>query len=114
MYSQIDQLCLSPQVFKEAGLNSPVLGSIIMGCVNLAGTLAAVALMDRAGRRLLILLSHAGMAACLILIAIVAFIPGQLPTYCGFLSRLLDDQAKSHVSRICNSSSWVKADSVLV
>lgn len=47
-----------------------------MGCVNLAGTLAAVALMDRAGRRLLILLSHAGMACCLILIALVTFIPG--------------------------------------
>lgn len=72
-----DKASLSCQVFKEAGLNSPVLGSIIMGCVNLAGTLAAVALMDRAGRRLLILLSHAGMAACLILIAVVAFIPGQ-------------------------------------
>ena len=47
-----------------------------MGCINLAGTLAAVALMDRAGRRLLILLSHAGMACCLILIALVTFIPG--------------------------------------
>lgn len=50
-----------------------------MGCINLAGTLAAVALMDRAGRRILILLSHAGMAACLILIAIVTFIPGMQP-----------------------------------
>lgn len=69
---------MTVQVFKEAGLNSPVLGSIIMGCVNLAGTLAAVALMDRAGRRLLILLSHAGMACCLVLIALVTFIPGWL------------------------------------
>ena len=82
-------------MFKEAGLNSPVLGSIIMGCVNLAGTLAAVALMDRAGRRLLILLSHAGMAACLILIAVVSFIPGQPRNH-------LASAAERHASLVMN------------
>lgn len=65
------------QVFKEAGLKSPVLGSIVMGCINLGSTLLAAALMDRAGRRLLLILSHAGMGTCLLLIAIVSFIPGK-------------------------------------
>lgn len=66
----------SSEVFKKAGLKSPVLGSIIMGCINLGGTLTAVFLMDRAGRRRLILVSHGGMAFCLLLISVVAFIPG--------------------------------------
>ncbi len=69
------------QVFRKAGLSSPVLGSIIMGAINLGGTLLAVLLMDRAGRRLLILISHAGMAACLLLISVVAFIPGASPCH---------------------------------
>lgn len=64
------------QVFKEAGLHTPVVGSIIMGAINICGTLLAAALMDRAGRRLLLLLSYAGMGTCLLLIAIASFIPG--------------------------------------
>ena len=66
------------QVFKEAGLSKPVLGSIIMGCVQFVATVSAVALMDKAGRRLLILLSHAGMGSCFLVIAIVSFIPGKI------------------------------------
>lgn len=65
------------QVFKEAGLHSPVLGSIVMGAINLGATLLAAALMDRAGRRLLLILSHSGMMGCLLLIAIVDFLPGR-------------------------------------
>ena len=36
-------------------MRQPVLGSIVMGVINLGGTLLAASLMDRAGRRLLML-----------------------------------------------------------
>ena len=63
------------QVFAKAGLDSPVLGSIIVGAVNVMGTTAAVFLMDNAGRRQLLLVSHAIMAACLAALSISSWLP---------------------------------------
>ena len=60
-------------------MRQPVLGSIVMGVINLGGTLLAASLMDRAGRRLLMLLSHTGMGCCLLVIAVVSFVPGEAP-----------------------------------
>ena len=47
---------MSMQVFTRAGLQSPILGSIIVGCVNVAGTGVAAYLMDRLGRRVLLVM----------------------------------------------------------
>ncbi|KAL4430702.1 hypothetical protein ABPG75_005958 [Micractinium tetrahymenae] len=66
----------STQVFQQAGLQSPILGSIAMGLTNVAFTVVAALLMDHAGRRPLLLTSFAGMAACLAALAAVM----QLPT----------------------------------
>ena len=70
------------QVFTRAGLSSPVLGSIIVGCVNVAGTGVAAYLMDRLGRRPLLILSHAGMAISLISISVAKFLPCKLQRLC--------------------------------
>lgn len=109
------------QVFQQAGLQSPILGSIAMGATNLGGcgglevfflacyicntwkilaccsasslntheralpafaraafTVVAALLMDRAGRRVLLLTSFAGMAACLAALAAVMRLPSEL------------------------------------
>ncbi|KAK9788826.1 hypothetical protein WJX73_001137 [Symbiochloris irregularis] len=66
----------SSQVFAMAGLSSPVIGSIIVGLIQVVATLAAAALMDRAGRRLLLLISHLGMGACLFILAAAFLLPG--------------------------------------
>ncbi len=66
------------QVFTRAGLSSPILGSIIVGCVNVAGTVVAAYLMDRTGRRPLLIISHAGMAISLISISLAKFLPCEL------------------------------------
>lgn len=66
-------------MFAKAGLASPVLGSIIVGSVNVAGTLLAATIMDRAGRRQMILASHCIMAACLAALAVSSYLPGRSP-----------------------------------
>lgn len=67
------------QVFAKAGLESPVLGSIIVGAVNVVGTAVAAFLMDHAGRRQLLLVSHVIMTACLAGLAISTWLPCKHP-----------------------------------
>ena len=67
-------------MFAKAGLDSPVLGSIIVGAVNVVGTTVAVFLMDHAGRRQLLLVSHAIMAACLAALSISSWLPCESDT----------------------------------
>ena len=64
-------------MFSQAGLQSPVLGSVLMGLVNVFGSGLATVLMDRAGRRPLLLVSHAGMGACLAGLSAAFVIPGK-------------------------------------
>ncbi|KAF6258875.1 hypothetical protein COO60DRAFT_1076306 [Scenedesmus sp. NREL 46B-D3] len=65
----------SSKVFASAGLSSPVVASIITGGVNLAVTLAAAALLDRCGRKPLLLVSYIGMAAALGAVAGLGLLP---------------------------------------
>eukprot|EP00899_Mesostigma_viride_P006409 jgi/Mesvir1/1576/Mv14546-RA.3 len=62
-------------VFAKAGLASPIVGSIMIGVVNLAGTLLASALMDKAGRKALMNASNGGMALCLLALAGALVVP---------------------------------------
>jgi MFS family permease len=66
----------SSMVFLRAGMRSPVAGSVLVGAVNLAFTVAAAPLLDRRGRRPLLRASFLGMAAAL---AAVALVDGGLP-----------------------------------
>ena len=68
-------------MFAKAGLESPVLGSIIVGSVNVAGTMLAAMLMDKAGRRQLLLTSHIVMAVCLSALAVSTYLPCASPTH---------------------------------
>lgn len=65
----------STKVFEQSGLSSPILGSIAMGLTNLAFTLVAAGLMDRAGRRNLLLTSFVGMAGCLATLSAFMLLP---------------------------------------
>ena len=58
-------------MFQDAGLSSPIWGSIFMGSINVAFTMVAGALMDRLGRRPLMLASYAGMSACLLAVSVL-------------------------------------------
>ena len=62
----------APVILRDAGFASnaaAVLATAGIGAVNVAATVAALLLMDRAGRRPLLLAGMAGMAACLVTLA---------------------------------------------
>lgn len=52
-------------VLRSAGISSPILANLILGTVNLVATLVAATLMDRLGRKKLLVWSFAGMGVCL-------------------------------------------------
>jgi MFS family permease len=62
----------SSTVFKAAGVTSDVLASAGVGLVNVLATVAAGAMLDKLGRKPLLMGSFAGMAACMLLLAVRA------------------------------------------
>jgi sugar porter (SP) family MFS transporter len=70
----------APTIFQSAGFGSAeasIVATIGVGIVNLLATLVAVWLLDRTGRRPLLLLGEAGMAASLVLLGFGFLAHGQ-------------------------------------
>jgi sugar porter (SP) family MFS transporter len=55
----------SSSVFKEAGIRSGALASAAVGACNVAGTLVATAVIERAGRKQLLVASYLGMVVAM-------------------------------------------------
>ena len=70
----------TPVIFQSAGLPFSVslLGTVYVGLVNVGFTLLALFLLDRVGRRKLLLIGLAGMSGMLIMLGIVFFLPSLL------------------------------------
>ena len=69
----------APTIFKFAGLSSSsaaILASVGVGVVNVVFTVVAMQLIDRAGRRPLLLVSLAGMAMSLTVLGLAFSLPG--------------------------------------
>ena len=78
----------APTIFKFAGLSSSsvaILASVGVGVVNVALTLVAMQLIDRVGRRPLLLVSLAGMALSLAVLGLAFSLP-QLSGSLGWLA----------------------------
>ncbi len=59
----------APKIFEQAGFNTPksaIMVTFGLGCVNFMATLFSLFLIDRPGRRILLLISQAGVAITLI------------------------------------------------
>ncbi|KAJ9597399.1 hypothetical protein L9F63_011744 [Diploptera punctata] len=68
-------LSYAVNIFQEAGSGlSPHTSSIIIGLVQFAGSCASALLIDKAGRKILLLISNASMAICLAAIGVYFFL----------------------------------------
>jgi SP family galactose:H+ symporter-like MFS transporter len=70
----------APTIFEFAGFPSSlaIFVTVLVGIVNVGFTIVALILLDRVGRRILLLIGLAGMSASLILLGIVFFLPALL------------------------------------
>ncbi|XP_061097516.1 solute carrier family 2, facilitated glucose transporter member 2 [Conger conger] len=68
----------STAIFSTAGIAQPVYATIGVGVINTIFTMVSVALVDRAGRRTLILIGLAGMCCCAVTMSVGLVL---LPTY---------------------------------
>ncbi|KAL3618961.1 hypothetical protein CASFOL_037189 [Castilleja foliolosa] len=77
----------STSVFRSAGITSDVAASALVGAANVFGTTVASSLMDKQGRRSLLLTSFFGMAASMMLLSL-SFTWKVLAPYSGTLAVL--------------------------
>ncbi|XP_031267122.1 plastidic glucose transporter 4-like [Pistacia vera] len=77
----------STSVFRAAGIASDVAASALVGASNVFGTAIASSLMDRQGRKSLLLISFGGMAASMLLLSL-SFTWKVLAPYSGTLAVL--------------------------
>ncbi|OWM64424.1 hypothetical protein CDL15_Pgr020391 [Punica granatum] len=75
----------STSVFRSAGIESDVAASALVGTANVLGTTVASSLMDRQGRKSLLLISFGGMAASMLLLSL-SFTWNVLAPYAGSLA----------------------------
>lgn len=78
----------APTIFEAAGLSSAsaaILATAGVGVVNVAMTFVAIGLIDKVGRRVLLLTGLAGMAACLVLLGL-GFLLGASSAGLGWLT----------------------------
>lgn len=60
----------STSVFRSAGVTSDVAASALVGAANVVGTMIASSLMDKKGRKSLLITSFSGMAASMLLLSL--------------------------------------------
>lgn len=77
----------STAVFRSAGITSDVAASALVGAANVFGTTVASSLMDKQGRKSLLLISYTGMAASMMLLSL-SFTWKVLTPYSGTLAVL--------------------------
>ncbi|KAI5684297.1 hypothetical protein M9H77_05525 [Catharanthus roseus] len=75
----------STSVFRSAGITSDVAASALVGASNVFGTTVASSLMDKQGRKSLLLISFSGMAASMLLLSL-SFTWNVLAPYSGTLA----------------------------
>lgn len=75
----------STSVFRTAGITSDVAASALVGASNVFGTIVASSLMDKKGRKSLLVASFSGMAASMLLLSL-SFTWPALASYSGTLA----------------------------
>eukprot|EP00878_Enallax_costatus_P015475 GHUV01016210.1.p1 GENE.GHUV01016210.1~~GHUV01016210.1.p1 ORF type:complete len:748 (+),score=249.62 GHUV01016210.1:490-2733(+) len=120
----------SSKVFAAAGLKSAITASIITGGVNLVFTVASASVLDRFGRKPLLLLSYLGMAfalgavsgvsvmplplatsgmlmVVLVLLYVAFFATGSGPISWVVLSEVLPPRIKGPAASLATAAAWI-------
>jgi MFS transporter, SP family, galactose:H+ symporter len=82
----------APEIFAKAGFdsgNTQILATIGIGTVNFVTTILAMYLIDRMGRRPLLILGFAGTAATMLAIALAVIYPTMIPAWVVIVALLL-------------------------
>ncbi|KAI5656065.1 hypothetical protein M9H77_24858 [Catharanthus roseus] len=69
-------LFYSSEIFRSAGISSSNIATFAVGAIQVVATGVATWLVDKVGRRILLIISSAGMALSLLLVAIAFFVKG--------------------------------------
>eukprot|EP00250_Pteridium_aquilinum_P008877 c18277_g3_i1 orf=114-1754(+) len=77
----------STAVFRSAGITSDVAASALVGAANVLGTVVASSLMDKQGRKKLLIISFLGMALSMLVLSLGLSLPS-LAAYSGTLAVL--------------------------
>lgn len=76
-------------VMKLCGLRSPIISNLVLGCVNTLFTILSSFLIDRSGRKAVLIISFSGMAVCLCILAIsLLFSPSSPGLFVALVSLL--------------------------
>lgn len=91
----LQQLCgingilfYSRTIFEKAGISEGAVATFGLGSIQVVATGVATWLMDRAGRRILLLVSSAGMTVSLLLVSVAFYLEGVLPKDSAYHSTL--------------------------
>ncbi|PSN54587.1 hypothetical protein C0J52_07385, partial [Blattella germanica] len=103
-------------IFEASGSDiKPQVATIIVGAIQLLGSFASTSLMDRAGRRILVTISNASMALCLLGVGVYFYLKHiQVDTSMGpvpfvMISEILSPQIRGLATWICISVLWFLA-----
>jgi sugar porter (SP) family MFS transporter len=116
---------LMSEHFKGQSLGGTLLANVIIGCTNLLGTVAAMALLDRWGRRAMLLMATAGMTVSLTLLVVSyslglpsSWMLASIVLYVGFfafamgpvpwiiLSEIFPTKIRGRAAAIATSALW--------
>eukprot|EP00892_Ulva_mutabilis_P006851 jgi/Ulvmu1/4538/UM002_0264.1 len=125
-FSGINTVMLySANILEDAGLGSPIMATVLVGVINTIMTLLTAGLVDRHGRRIILLISHAGCAislgilalsdvmsaASVLVIAMLAFVAffavGAGPVPFMYMSEILSPEIKGVVASAAMTTNWV-------
>ncbi|KAF6136297.1 hypothetical protein GIB67_042782 [Kingdonia uniflora] len=81
-------LFYSSTIFKAAGLSSSNAATVALGAVQVIATGVTTWLVDKAGRRLLLIVSSSGMTASLLIVSVAFFLKGAVSVDSHFYSVL--------------------------
>jgi MFS family permease len=120
----------APHIMQRTGLSvsNSIFASVGVGVVNVAGTIVSIRLVDRRGRRPLLLASYAAMLAALILLGLTfllnlgsaerwlslaglliyigAFAAGVGPTFWVLISEIFPPQARTAGAGVATAANW--------